>query len=80
VLVHDPVVTSEDAQNEYGLPLTEWSDLTGLDAVVLAVPHDWYQNRMGAFLSSFVADAIFVDVKRAAPEAAAFSQFSYWSL
>ena len=39
VLVHDPLVTPEAARAEYGLELVGREELTGLDALILAVPH-----------------------------------------
>lgn len=38
-MVHDPVVSIEHARTTYGLELCRWSDLTELDALILAVPH-----------------------------------------
>jgi UDP-N-acetyl-D-galactosamine dehydrogenase len=38
-LLHDPLVEADAARSEYGLELLERTDLEGLDAVLLAVPH-----------------------------------------
>jgi UDP-N-acetyl-D-galactosamine dehydrogenase len=42
VLVHDPLADSHDAEQEYGIELLSWDQLTDLDAIVLAVPHKEY--------------------------------------
>jgi UDP-N-acetyl-D-glucosamine/UDP-N-acetyl-D-galactosamine dehydrogenase len=39
VLVHDPLAYAEVAHEEYGIELVKETDLTDLDAVILAVPH-----------------------------------------
>lgn len=64
VVVHDPMAENHEAQEEYGITLTEWSALEGADAVVLAVPHKQY---LGLSASDFVElvgeGGIVVDVK-----------------
>jgi UDP-N-acetyl-D-galactosamine dehydrogenase len=42
VRVHDPLALADEVRNEYGLELSELSDLSGADAVILAVPHDQF--------------------------------------
>lgn len=44
VLVHDPLVDPGEVEQELGLALTPWEELNDLDALILAVPHDWYRN------------------------------------
>lgn len=44
VLVHDPLVDPVEVEQEFGLDMTPWEDLSDLDALILAVPHDWYKN------------------------------------
>jgi UDP-N-acetyl-D-galactosamine dehydrogenase len=41
-LVHDPMVSSEDAMHEYGIELCSAADLSDLDAVIIAVNHQHY--------------------------------------
>ncbi len=38
-LLHDPLVTADEAAREYGVRMNPWEELTGLDALLLAVPH-----------------------------------------
>jgi UDP-N-acetyl-D-glucosamine/UDP-N-acetyl-D-galactosamine dehydrogenase len=42
VQVHDPFANAADAQQEYGVTLTELEELQPADAVILAVAHDYY--------------------------------------
>lgn len=42
VLVNDPMADPEEAMQEYGLELTDLSEFTDLDAVILAVSHEQY--------------------------------------
>lgn len=44
VLVHDPLANAEEAREEYGVELCEWTDLNELDAVVLATAHRQYKE------------------------------------
>jgi UDP-N-acetyl-D-galactosamine dehydrogenase len=41
-LVHDPLAEHEEAVAEYGIHLTDWKQLKGLDGLVLAVAHKPY--------------------------------------
>jgi UDP-N-acetyl-D-glucosamine/UDP-N-acetyl-D-galactosamine dehydrogenase len=80
VMVHDPVVSCDGAEEEYGLALTAWGDLSNLDAVVYAVPHDWYKKRICVLLQSLDAGTVLVDVKRALPDDQRLRSLNYWSL
>jgi UDP-N-acetyl-D-galactosamine dehydrogenase len=40
VLVYDPLVEAEEVEREYGIEVVPREELSSLDAVVLAVPHD----------------------------------------
>lgn len=84
VLVHDPVVSPAEAQEEYGITLVEQDKLTELDAIILAVPHEEFKN-MGAdtFKSFYNSDdkAIFLDIKAFCdPGAMRAAGFQYWRL
>jgi UDP-N-acetyl-D-galactosamine dehydrogenase len=39
VLIWDPVASAEEAEEEYGLTLSRWEDIAGVDAIVAAVAH-----------------------------------------
>jgi UDP-N-acetyl-D-galactosamine dehydrogenase len=40
VVIYDPIVEAEEVEHEYGLELGARGDLTDLDAIILAVPHE----------------------------------------
>ena len=44
VLIADPHAANEDVQNEYGLDLTDFDKLKNLDALIIAVPHEFYKT------------------------------------
>jgi UDP-N-acetyl-D-galactosamine dehydrogenase len=64
VWVHDPLAEPEDARDEYGITLSEWSALPPADALVLAVPHAAYLDMDLAELTGLLApQGIVIDVK-----------------
>ena len=64
VSVHDPIANIEDAEREYQIELTKFSDLNDSDAIVLAVAHQYYLD-MGLIelLKKLRPGGVFVDVK-----------------
>jgi UDP-N-acetyl-D-glucosamine/UDP-N-acetyl-D-galactosamine dehydrogenase len=42
--VHDPLADRNEATHEYGVDLCEWSDLTELDAIIIATAHNQYKT------------------------------------
>src|SRR5690625_4054179 len=40
VLVHDPVAVADEVLDEFNIRLVDKEELTNLDSIVLAVPHD----------------------------------------
>jgi UDP-N-acetyl-D-galactosamine dehydrogenase len=80
-LVHDPMGNPEEALEEYGVQLCEWSQLAGLDALILAVPHRQYMEMPVSSLLSLVRDGgVVVDVKSVLDPAAVDRGLHYWSL
>jgi UDP-N-acetyl-D-galactosamine dehydrogenase len=64
VCVHDPEADPAEAQQIYGLPLTDWSALPTADAVIAAVAHRSYQRLSTAELSAKLRPGgCFIDVK-----------------
>ena len=84
VVVHDPLVSSAEALHEYGLELVSWSDLTALDAVILAVPHAAYLEHSPASFQAVFADpqrGALMDIKGALDPGAVEAQgLAYWRL
>ena len=80
-LVHDPMGNPEEALEEYGVQLCEWSQLAGLDALILAVPHRQYMEMPVSSLLSLVRDGgVVVDVKSVLDPAVVDRGLHYWSL
>ena len=81
-LVHDPLGNPEEAREEYGVVLCDWADLTGLDAMVLAVPHKKYMEMMASRgLLGMVRDGgVVVDVKSALDPDSMERGLNYWCL
>lgn len=64
VMIHDPMAEAKEAQHEYGVDLVGWGELSGADAVVLAVPHKQYKAlQVGDFKDILQDDGIIIDVK-----------------
>jgi UDP-N-acetyl-D-galactosamine dehydrogenase len=64
--IHDPLADPEEAREEHGIALHPLEDLRGLDALVLAVPHQAYARLSLSELKGWFADptrAVLVDVK-----------------
>jgi len=81
-LVHDPLGNHEEAHEEYGIEICEWSAMTGLDALVIAVPHAKYMEMGVDNLLSLVRDGgVVIDVKSALDPARTGKRgLVYWSL
>lgn len=65
-VVHDPLVTSDLALEEYGLELAPLDDLNALDALIVAVPHELYRTMDLKALKARFANpdtALILDIK-----------------
>ena len=64
VHVHDPIADPQQARQEYGIELEEWSALPQADALILAVAHQAYRQRGSAeFLDKLAPRGCVLDVK-----------------
>jgi UDP-N-acetyl-D-galactosamine dehydrogenase len=84
-LVHDPLVErdaqADKHQAEAGVHLQPWSELSGLDALVLAVPHREILAIPREELFSRVREGgAFLDLKSAIHPSEVRSDLTYWSL
>lgn len=71
VVVHDPVVSSNDARHEYRIELASWEKLPVADALVLAVAHAELLKRSPTEIASkVVSGGCVIDVKSKLDEAA----------
>jgi len=63
-MVHDPLADAEEARAAYGIVLSPWEVLNGLDAIILAVGHKAYKEmRIREYADLLNADGCLMDVK-----------------
>jgi UDP-N-acetyl-D-galactosamine dehydrogenase len=80
-LVHDFLADPQEAQQEYGIQLAEWQDLSNLDGVVLAVSHQGYLDMpFEHMLACLRPGGVLMDVKSALDPAKMPHNVNYWSL
>jgi UDP-N-acetyl-D-galactosamine dehydrogenase len=80
-LIHDPLVSAEEASRHYDLRLAPWDELVGMDALVLAVPHREFVDRPPPeLLAPLNEGGMFLDLKGALPVVKERSDIQYWSL
>jgi UDP-N-acetyl-D-galactosamine dehydrogenase len=83
VLVHDPMADPAEVDHYYGLTMTPFQDIQGVDAVIVAVAHQDYVNFGLAGIADLCRSGqpIIVDVKAIFdPEAARKLGIRYWRL
>ena len=80
VIVTDPLASYDEAKKEYDILLTNENSIKDVDAIVLAVAHDFYKNKKREdFKEMFKKDSsILIDIKGA--QKSLSSHFDYWSL
>ncbi len=80
-LVHDPMADPAEAMHEYGVTLCDEADLTGLDAVILAVAHAPYKAMDPTQLAEMVGgNGIVIDIKSLHRPESFLDGVRYWSL
>jgi len=85
VLVHDPVVSPEEARHEYGIELVSLEEAGEVDAVVWAVAHESFRELTPARLKAICCNGngcgVLVDVKSVLSRAEVEGEgMRYWSL
>ena len=79
--VADPLADPAAVDHEYDIELVAFEKLTGLDALILAVPHSAYgESGWGKLFAALAPGGIFIDVKSAVAGNAVPSGIRYWSL
>ncbi|MDE1953033.1 MAG: nucleotide sugar dehydrogenase [Betaproteobacteria bacterium] len=64
VCVHDPIADSAEARHEYGVDLLAWDQLPRAAAIVAAVAHEPYRQKLiRDFLGKLEPRGVFMDVK-----------------
>jgi UDP-N-acetyl-D-glucosamine/UDP-N-acetyl-D-galactosamine dehydrogenase len=80
-LVSDPLADPSAARRECGVELVPFEQLTALDGVVFAVPHQAYREAGWERLFAVMAPGgVLIDVKSAVPREAVPSHICYWAL
>ena len=84
VIVADPLADKDEAKHEYGVELTEITNIENIDAIVMAVAHKEYKEMNVTELKKFYAKDIekhiLVDVKGNYNRKEAEAEFDYWRL
>ncbi|MFO1048142.1 MAG: nucleotide sugar dehydrogenase [Geminicoccaceae bacterium] len=79
--VHDPMADARDAAAQYGIELCSLEQLGALDALVLAVPHRYYQELGASGLTALLdPGGILIDVRSLVDPASLPDTIAYWSL
>ena len=64
VLVHDPIAEKSEAINIYNVELCEWDEMQNLDAIILAVGHDYYRDLPAAvYADKIIHRGCMIDIK-----------------
>ncbi|MCU0677375.1 MAG: nucleotide sugar dehydrogenase, partial [Myxococcota bacterium] len=79
-LVHDPLADAAEARHEYGVELAQEGDLRELDALVVAVGHREYLQRLDAIQAFVRQGGVLIDVKSCVDPSAVRGDLAYWSL
>jgi UDP-N-acetyl-D-glucosamine/UDP-N-acetyl-D-galactosamine dehydrogenase len=80
-LIHDPRALPEETKQEYGITLAPFNELSGLDALVVAVPHREFKTRdKRELLGLLKPGGILVDVKSMFAPSDLPDGLRYWSL
>jgi UDP-N-acetyl-D-galactosamine dehydrogenase len=80
-LVNDPMCSPDSALREYGIALCSLEELTGLDALILAVPHATYLDARPASIGERVKPGgVLMDLKSVLPSDSIPSGVHLWSL
>ncbi|BCA54078.1 UDP-glucose/GDP-mannose dehydrogenase family protein [Nitrospira sp. KM1] len=83
VLVHDPIAEPEEAVEEYGVHLSKWEDLRGVDGIVIAVAHRVFSDMKPEMLLESLRsckDGVVIDVKCMLDRSTLPSTLKYWRL
>ncbi len=79
--VHDPYADPEGVRDEYGIELCPAKELTDLDGIVLAVPHEDYRKLpLEKLTENLRPGGALVDVKSAIDPCELRADIEYWSL
>jgi UDP-N-acetyl-D-galactosamine dehydrogenase len=79
--LYDPLADGDGFEEEYGLPLRPWSELKGVQGLVMAVGHDELRGKPAAELASLIEPGgVLVDIKSLVSHELLPEHVRYWSL
>ncbi len=80
-VIHDPMADPAEAQHEFGVALAPLEQMTDLDALIVAVPHQAYRDLGTAALAAMVRPGgVVLDVKSMLDTRDWPAALRYWSL
>jgi len=79
-VVHDPHADAAQVEQEFGIRLVDWDEISGLNAMVYAVRHDTYVALGAELLEKINPGGVLVDVKGAFDRGSLRDDVVYWSL
>jgi len=80
-LVHDPMVDSVEAEEEFGIKLVDAEAMVNLNSMILCVPHKMIMQQTNPCLAErLVEGGVLVDVKSALDPSSLPASIRYWSL
>ena len=73
VLIHDPLADKKSIEEAYSIKISEWNEISKLDALILAVPHSQYRELNHQKLDELCQEkAILIDIKNTIPKKVQF--------
>lgn len=81
-MVHDPLADEKEAKAFFGITLTDWDALAGLDALIIAVGHEVYKKKpIQDYINKLNPDGCIIDVKAILePLELEKNEVQYWRL
>ncbi len=76
--IHDPMADPAQVKKRYKIELSKWKDMDDLDALIYAVPHQWYHNQ--ELFKLVHKKGVFMDVKSQFEPEDMPKNIRYWSL
>jgi UDP-N-acetyl-D-galactosamine dehydrogenase len=79
-IVHDPLADATEVKREYGLAISPLSQFKNLDALILAVPHAEYLQKIAKMPAMLRKGGILADIKSVVDRGLIPGNVRYWSL
>jgi UDP-N-acetyl-D-glucosamine/UDP-N-acetyl-D-galactosamine dehydrogenase len=79
-LMHDPLADPHQVKREYGITISPLSNFKNMDALILAVPHETYRQKIEKLPAMLRKGGIFADIKSVVDRKMIPGDVRYWSL